>query len=151
MYKTMLHSDLIRLNCNAQNYQDLFEQIGKELLEKNYVSEQYVESLLKREERFPTGLKTKFLNIALPHTDPEVILEPFIFVVKNRNPIRMLQMGDNSETICQHFLFLGIKDPKGQVGLLSKLMEMFYQEEFVKEFAAIDTESEMYHVLNQQL
>ncbi|MGZ7153780.1 PTS sugar transporter subunit IIA, partial [Streptococcus pyogenes] len=68
-------------------------------------------ALLDRESHFPTGLKTKFLNIALPHTDPEVIKKPFIYIVRIDNPITMLQMGDNSEMLCQNFLFLGIKDP----------------------------------------
>ncbi|MEE5434442.1 PTS sugar transporter subunit IIA, partial [Streptococcus pneumoniae] len=61
------------------------------------------------------------------------------------------QMGDNSDTPCQNFLFLGIKDPKSQVGLLAKLMEIFSQEEFVQNFAQIKDGSEMYELLNQQL
>ncbi|MTV64506.1 PTS sugar transporter subunit IIA, partial [Streptococcus pneumoniae] len=44
-----------------------------------------------------------------------------------------------------------IKDPKSQVGLLAKLMEIFSQEEFVQNFAQIKDGSEMYELLNQQL
>ncbi len=149
MYKMMLQSELIRLDCNASNCVELFQLIGCELEEKGYVTKQYTEALLERERQFPTGLKTKFLNIAIPHTDPEVICTPFIFVVRNTVPINMLQMGDNSEMTCNNFLFLGIKDPKSQVGLLAKLMELFSQEDFVSQFAQAKDRATMYHLLTK--
>ena len=151
MYKTMLQPELIKLDCCASNHTELFEIIGKELRRRGYVTEGYLEALFERESSFPTGLKTRFLNIALPHTDPEVISKPFIFVARNNQVITMRQMGDNSETPCEHFLFLGIKDPKAQVGLLSKLMELFSQEDFVVKFAQIDNPSEMFQLLQQNL
>lgn len=151
MYQNMLQSNLIWLDCQASNHEELFQIIGKELKNQGYVTEHYASALSERERRFPTGLKTKFLNIALPHTDPDVIEEPFIFVVRNSQPIMMLQMGDNSETLCQDFLFLGIKDPKSQVGLLSKLMEIFSQESIVKEFIRTNNDADMYQLLKKYL
>lgn len=147
----MLQAELIDLNYHASNHSDLFQIIGKNLLEKDYVRENYLSALLDRESHFPTGLKTKFLNIALPHTDPEVIKKPFIYIVRIDNPITMLQMGDNSEMLCQNFLFLGIKDPKAQVGLLARLMELFSQETFVNQFAQTENETDMFHLLDQNL
>ncbi|MGT2755101.1 PTS sugar transporter subunit IIA [Streptococcus ovis] len=151
MYQNMLQSNLIWLDCQASNHEELFQIIGKELKNQEYVTDHYVSSLLERERRFPTGLKTKFLNIALPHTDPDVIEEPFIFVVRNNQPIMMLQMGDNSETPCKNFLFLGIKDPKSQVGLLAKMMEIFSQESVVKEFIRTTSKADMYQLLKKYL
>ncbi|MBF0778232.1 PTS sugar transporter subunit IIA [Streptococcus cuniculi] len=151
MYKDMLQADLVKLDCNVSNHVDLFQLIGKELKEKGYVTDQYVEALLEREQQFPTGLKTKFVNIAIPHTDPQVIEKPFIFIVKNSTPLDMLQMGDNSEMTCCYFMFLGIKDPTGQVGLLAKLMEVFSQEAFVQEFVQTTTDLDMYQLVNHYL
>ncbi|MGQ7395354.1 PTS sugar transporter subunit IIA [Streptococcus suis] len=151
MYKDMLQADLIRLDCNVSEHTDLFQLIGKELKEKGYVTDQYLEALLGREREFPTGLKTRYVNIAIPHTDPHVIERPFIYVVKNSQPINMLQMGDNSEMTCQYFLFLGIKDPKGQVGLLAALMDIFSQEVFAHQFIQAETPLDMYQLLNHYL
>lgn len=151
MYKTMLQPDLIGLDFQEKNQLNLFQSVGKILLEKGYVTETYLESLIERERQFPTGLQTRYLNIALPHTDPEVINHPFIFVVRNSQQITMLQMGDNSETPCRHFLFLGIEDPKSQVGLLAKLMDLFSKEDFVSHFAQIDDEAAMYQLLSSHL
>ncbi|MGT2716386.1 PTS sugar transporter subunit IIA [Streptococcus respiraculi] len=151
MYKDMLQADLVKLDCNVSTHVDLFQVIGKELREKGYVTDQYVEALLERERQFPTGLKTKFVNIAIPHTDPQVIKKPFIFIVKNHQPLDMLQMGDNSEMTCHYFMFLGIKDPTGQVGLLAKLMEIFSQEAFVKEFVQTENDLDMYQLVNHYL
>lgn len=151
MYKAMLQPDLIGLNFHESNHLDLFRSVGKILQEKRLVTERYCESLMERESSFPTGLQTKYLNVALPHTDPDVINRPFIFVARNNQPITMLQMGDNAETPCQHFLFLGIKDPKSQVGLLAKLMDLFAQEDFVSFFRQAHDVSEMYQLLNSHL
>lgn len=151
MYKTMLQPDLIGLDFQETNQLNLFQSVSKILLLKGYVRETYLESLIERERQFPTGLQTRYLNIALPHTDPEVINHPFIFVVRNSQQITMLQMGDNSETPCRHFLFLGIKDPKSQVGLLAKLMDLFSKEDFVTHFAQIDDEVAMYQLLSSHL
>ncbi|HEL1639607.1 PTS sugar transporter subunit IIA [Streptococcus suis] len=151
MYKDMLQADLIQLDCNVSEHTDLFQLIGKELKEKGYVTDQYLEALLEREREFPTGLKTRYVNIAIPHTDPHVIERPFIYVVKNSQPINMLQMGDNSEMTCHYFLFLGIKDPKGQVGLLAALMDIFSQEAFAHQFIQAETPLDMYQLLNHYL
>lgn len=147
----MLQADLIQLDCNVFEHTYLFQLIGKELKEKGYVTDQYLEALLEREREFPTGLKTRHVNIAIPHTDPHVIEQPFIYVVKNSQPINMLQMGDNSEMTCQYFLFLGIKDPKGQVGLLAALMDIFSQEAFAHQFIQAETPLDMYQLLNHYL
>lgn len=149
MYQDMLQPDLILLDCQATDREELFQVIAQVLFEKGYVTNRYLSALSEREDRFPTGLQTKYLAIALPHTDPEVIEKPFIFIVRNRHTIEMLQMGDNARILCQHFLFLGIKDPKGQVGLLSRLMEVFSDEAFVARFASLEKEDAMYHLLKE--
>ncbi len=151
MYKDMLQPDLVKLDCAVSTHIELFRFIGKELEKKGYVTDQYVANVLEREEEFPTGLKTAFVNIAIPHTDPQVIEKPFIFIVKTSTPLAMLQMGDNAEMMCSYFLFLGIKDPKGQVGLLARLMDMFSQEVFARAFVQMNTDLDMYQLVNHYL
>jgi PTS system galactitol-specific IIA component len=89
-YKEMLHEDTIFLTIDANDRDDLFEQIAERLNKLGYVKDSYAEALKKREDEFPTGLVTKYLSIALPHVDPENINKPFIAAVKNAKPIHML-------------------------------------------------------------
>lgn len=151
MFQEMVQADLINLHCHSSTHIELFQTVGQELEGKGWVTKEYIPSLIQRESEFPTGLQTRFVNIALPHTDCDTVERPFIYIVKNEQPITMLQMGDNAETPCQYFLFLGIKDPKSQVGLLSTLMELFSDEEFVRCFTAIEDGEQMYHVVYKKL
>lgn len=151
MYSNMVISDLININLSVDNQEELFQYIGKELYKKKYVSEGYLKGLVDREANFPTGLATQYLNIALPHSDPEYIHEPFIYIVRNDKPIQMLQMGDNVELECNYFFFLGINQPTNQVGLLAKLMELFMDEQFVESFKAIDNNKDMYELIKNNI
>lgn len=140
-YSQMFDICLIDLSLDAKNQSEVFETIHRKLKAGNYVDEQYLTFLKQREEEFPTGLVTQYLNIALPHTDPEVIKKPFIFVVRLLNEIIFNQMGDGKEIIVKDIFFLGIKNPKEQVGLLQSFMELFMDERFVQKYrTTTDTE-----------
>lgn len=143
MYKDLFSVDLINLQINAKSIEKLFEIVGNELYQKGYVQRSYTNALLERELEFPTGLITKFVNIALPHTDPEHIKKPFVYVVKNEAGLDMRQMGDNEIMSVKYLFFLGITDPTSQVGLLAKFMELFSDERFVSLILEEEKEKEI--------
>lgn len=138
----MFQRNLIDLNVSAKTEEELFELVGKRLLQLGYVNEGYINGLKERERVFPTGLITQFLNIALPHTDPQYVEEPFIFVARLLEPVSVKQMGDGQEIEVKDVFFLGIKDGSKQVSLLSTLMEMFMDSDFVSDYiGAVDCNS----------
>ena len=147
----MLHSELIALNKGVHTEKDLFKLIAQDLKTKGFVNEGYLQGITEREDKFPTGLITPFLNVALPHSDTKYVEEPFIYVVRLVKPVTVHQMGDNQEMEVKDLFFLGIKDPSKQVGLLSTLMQLFQDEEFVEQYKALQTETEVYEVLKNKL
>lgn len=151
MYSNMVVSELVNIHLNVDNQKELFQHIGEDLHNKQYVTEGYLKGITERETKFPTGLATQYLNIALPHSDPEFIKKPFIYIVRNTKPIQMLQMGDNAELECNYFFFLGINDPSNQVGLLAKMMELFMDEQFVETFKTIDNDQDMYELIKNKI
>ena len=54
----------IRLGCKAMPKEEVIRQMGQILYESGYVSEAYVDAMLKREESFSTNIGN---GIALPH------------------------------------------------------------------------------------
>ena len=131
MLKELLITGNKQFTFNASSFDELVDQIAKELSDE-YVKDSYAEAVKVREQEFPTGLKTQNLNIGIPHTDPEHILKPFVYFAKNESKIDIRQMGDNEPMESEYFFFLGINDSKSQVGLLSELMELFMNEDFVE-------------------
>lgn len=143
----MLDERLIDLNVSAINEVDLFEKIGKRLKDLNFVNDGYITGIKERESNFPTGLITPYLNIALPHSDTDFIENPFIYIVRLDEPITVNQMGDNQEMEVQNLFFLGIKEPFKQVGLLSMLMSLFQDENFVTEFKNTKTTKDVHELV----
>lgn len=131
MLKELLITGNKQFTFNVSSFDELVDQIAK-VLSDEYVKDSYAEAVKAREQEFPTGLKTQNLNIGIPHTDPDHILKPFVFFAKNESKIDIRQMGDNEPMESEYFFFLGIKDSKSQVGLLSELMELFMNEDFVE-------------------
>lgn len=145
----MFKEELISINVEVNSEEQLFSYVAKKLKERRYVNDSYLEGITKREEEFPTGLITKNLNIALPHSDPEYIIEPFIYVVRSNNDVTVKQMGDNQEMKVKDFFFLGIKEPSGQVGVLQSLMNLFMNNDFTKEYINAQSQEEIFNTIKK--
>lgn len=148
-YTSMFDERLIFLDVEGEELKELFEEIAKRLQEQGFVNEQYVEGLLAREQDFPTGLITQYLNIGLPHSEPAYVEKPFIAIVRLKNEVKMKQMGDSQEMQVKNLFFLGIKEPKEQVGLLQSLMALFMDEGFVKAFIGTQEVQAIYQLVTQ--
>ncbi|MDH6364844.1 PTS system galactitol-specific IIA component [Enterococcus sp. PF1-24] len=150
-YKSMFSSELIDLAVEASTELEAFEIVAAKLQAKGMVNNYYLEGITKREAEFPTGLITQHLNIALPHSDPEYINQPFVFVCRLNKGIICRQMGDNQELVARDLFFLGIKDGKNQVGLLQAFMDLFMQEDFVRKYQAVSSSEEMYRLFMENI
>lgn len=148
-YTSMFDERLIFLDVEGEELKELFEEIAKRLQQQGFVNEQYLEGLLAREQTFPTGLITQYLNIGLPHSEPAYVEKPFIAIVRLKNEVKMKQMGDSQEMQVKDLFFLGIKEPKEQVGLLQSLMALFMDEGFVKAFIETQEVQEIYQLVTQ--
>lgn len=150
-YKNLFDMELISINVPGATEEEVFETIAEELKSKALVEVTYLEGLRTREAAFPTGLITQHLNIALPHTDPEHIVKPFVFIAKLENEVLVKQMGDNQEMKTKDLFFLGIKDGAGQAGLLAALMALFMNEDFVEAYKTAHTAEAIYHLIVERI
>ena len=52
----------------AQQKEDIIQELSKRMKERNLVNADFQEAVLKREQKYPTGLLIGKRNIAIPHT-----------------------------------------------------------------------------------
>lgn len=147
----MFDLDYFIFNVDGDDFKELVNKVSKNLLELNLVTDTYQSALLEREDSFPTGLITQGLNIGLPHTDPEHIIKPFVYVVRSKKPIQIRQMGDNQLIDVSNFFFLGIKEPSKQVELLQTMMNLFMDMDFVSNYEKSNSEEEAFLKLSEKL
>lgn len=145
----LIYKELININNQSQTIEEFFKTSSEKLLELEFVKKSFFNAINEREKIFPTGLQMKHIIVAIPHTDVEHIIKPFVYINKlSRSQLEFVQMSTDDITIKPEYIFiLGIKDPKEQVGLLSTLMELFNDEEFVKKLNNSKTEDEIYNLL----
>lgn len=145
----LAYKELININSQSRSVEEFFRITSKELLELGFVKETFFNAINEREKVFPTGLQLEHIAVAIPHTDIEHIIKPFVYINKlNKYQLEFIQMGTDDVIIKPEYIFiLGIKDPKGQVELLSTLIEFFNNKDFVTKLKNSKTESEVYNLL----
>lgn len=143
--------ELIIIDNESSNCEEFFQNISNILYEKGYVEETFHDAIVEREKKYPTGLEMPKITVAIPHTDVQHIKKPFIFVNKMKeNNIEFIQMGTDDLIVHPEFIVvLGIKEPKNQVGLLSSLMNLFDNEEFIARIKKSDSVESMYKAFTE--
>ncbi|GMA08748.1 PTS galactitol transporter subunit IIA [Tetragenococcus halophilus subsp. flandriensis] len=146
MSENLVKKDIIFNDCLFDDQEVFFRNAAATLENKGYVTGSFYEAIKKREKNYPTGLQLENLSIAIPHTDPENVVESFVAVYKLIKPIEFIQMATDDKKIkSEVVLILGIKDPKEQVGLLSQIIELFSNKGFVKRLKKAD-KKELYEL-----
>ncbi|MCQ2009768.1 MAG: PTS sugar transporter subunit IIA [Sporolactobacillus sp.] len=143
-YSNLFQKDLIILNAEYQDQNDLFNSTFKSLQSKRLVNASYGAALTERESLYPTGLANEKIQFAIPHTDVTYVNRPFVQVVRLKKPVRFAHMGMSDQQVNAEIVFvLGIKDPKGQVGLLSEIMSCFNDQSFIDHVRTINDSQQM--------
>ena len=115
----------------ADNQEQLFDQVATLLEEKKVVTETYRSALIEREKMFPTGLDMEFLgkdlpNVAIPHTDTIHNLTENVVVVRLAKPVTFHNMIAPDKEVEVSLLFFIINNSSSsQTNILAQLMDFF--------------------------
>ena len=115
----------------ADNQEQLFDQVATLLEEKKVVTDTYRSALIEREKMFPTGLDMEFLgkdlpNVAIPHTDTVHNLTENVVVVRLAKPVTFHNMIAPDKEVEVSLLFFIINNSSSsQTNILAQLMDFF--------------------------
>ena len=115
----------------ADNQEQLFDQVATLLEEKKVVTDTYRSALIEREKMFPTGLDMDFLgkdlpNVAIPHTDTIHNLTENVVVVRLSKPVTFHNMIAPDKEVEVSLLFFIINNSSSsQTNILAQLMDFF--------------------------
>ena len=76
------------------NWKNVLITLGEKAISKGWAKQGYCEALIQREEKFPTGLETKTIGVALPHADPEWVDQSAILIGILESPVKFNKMDD---------------------------------------------------------
>lgn len=115
----------------ADNQEQLFDQVATLLEEKKVVTDTYRSALIEREKLFPTGLDMEFLgkdlpNVAIPHTDTIHNLTENVVVVRLAKTVTFHNMIAPDKEVEVSLLFFIINNSSSsQTNILAQLMDFF--------------------------
>lgn len=147
----MLRDDLIFLDKEFKSSNSFLDFISDELYKKGYVKESFKEAILKREVEYPTGISTEKYNLAIPHTDSEHVNEARIAFVKFNNGCEFKEMCTNNNISVDMGFVLLVNKKEDQITLLSKLMHLFSQNEFLQELYNENNQDEIVMKINSKI
>ncbi len=126
--------DLFFINLEAQTKEDVLKKMAEKLLEKGYVKVGYLEALLNREKRYPTGLPSGSPAIAIPHANADLVNKTTIAVATLNKPVTFYNMGDVLDPISVEIvIMLVISEPHSQLEMLQKVVGIVQDDESRKQ------------------
>lgn len=129
MADIIIREELIELGLDVQSKEEAIRALGANLHALDYVTDDYVDQVLRREENFPTGLPTS-IPVALCHTEAEYVKQSAMAVGTLVSPVEFKEMGTLDEFVQAEIIFLlALNDPKQQVPWLSKMATVFKEKD----------------------
>ena len=140
----MFSSELILPDIKAQSWQEILEKAGDYLFEKGYVKDSFKDALIQREYKYPTGLPTNGVRVALPHTDVVHVKKPGILFMNLDQPVAFKEMGNGERDVMVEMVFvIAVHHTEKEVEVLRSLMAFFTDEDSLKRLKACGEKSEM--------
>lgn len=148
----LFKTELAFPHFDARDRYDLFDQLEQTLMQKGYVRDTWHAGILEREEKYPTGLNCGTIQVAIPHVDPEHIVEPYIAVLKLDHPIEFEGMGGMPAVQAQLVINLGLLGHEdSQVRVLQALMQLFLDMRATEDIMAQDTAEGLLDALRRHI
>lgn len=143
--KETIKRELTALDLDAESCNEVFEKMNARLMDKNYVNEKYLPTIKAREAQYPTALPVEPDPIAIPHTEADAIITPFIAPVRLKNTISWDDMSNPENKLQVKLVFmLGFNEPGAHIELLQILMHNFGKSDWVRSLYEAKSEDEFF-------
>ena len=145
---SLIHIDRIQVNCLVKDQFDAIALAAQPLLEKGFITEEFIDAAIERERIFPTGLPTK-IGVALPHTEAKYVLNESISILTLKNTIVFAGMGNPKESIPVQIVFLlAISNPEKQLRILQTIITIIQNEKMLKKIRDAKEPQDIYNLIN---
>jgi len=123
------------LKLNKKNKEEVLEDLSNAAINAGYAKSGYLEAILEREEKYPTGLHTPEIEVAIPHADAEWANTPSLTIGLLEHPVTFKPMGGEGGDVAVEIVFmLTIKEPKQQINFLRAFSTLMAESQLLIDF-----------------
>jgi PTS system galactitol-specific IIA component len=124
--------------------EEVINDLAERMSQGGYIKDSYLEAVLERETKMPTGLITQAYGIAIPHSDPEHVNRSAIAVALLNEPVIFKNMAAPEEDVPVRLVLLLAIAEKGSVTkVLARLAEMFLSPDLLNQFLTMKTAAQL--------
>lgn len=146
-----IYYDVLVLD-DIKTKEDAIGHISEYLEDKGYVNSQYVNATIKREHTFPTGLETKPIGIAVPHSERENVIKPAVIMGICKNPIEFYKMEDSESKMNVGVIFLlALEGENSHLNYLKNIVNYCKYEDKLKKLYYAESTDEAYKIFMSQI
>ena len=152
MSNLYFNESTILLDLEGSTKEDVLRLMARDLEGKGFVKSTFEEAIIAREAEYATGLPTNGVSVAIPHTDIEHVNKKAISLAVLKDTVEFGIMGDPEETTPVKLVFmLAMDETDSQLGLLTKLMQVFQDEEVLQFLASEKDKTKLTELLVSKL
>lgn len=141
----MIDKRLIFCKLKARDFNDVVRELGSKMEKYDFVKSSYIDAVIEREQKFPTGLEMGEYGVAIPHADQRHVNKSVVAVASLEKPIGVSSMINPSKKIRVGLVFLlAVREPEKQVKILSKLMAIFQDIDLLNKIEDSDSSDEIF-------
>lgn len=136
------------MKLNKDSKEEVLRSMASQMESEGFVKDTYAQAVCDREVVFPTGLPTKGVGVAIPHTDSIHVNKKAISLGILEKPVEFTVMGTEDETVEVGLVFmLAIINPDEQVEMLQKLIGICQDEETLMTLKNSDDEEKINSII----
>ncbi|SEP16392.1 PTS sugar transporter subunit IIA [Propionispora vibrioides] len=147
-FTQLLRQELMIVPLRVNSREEALEKLADRLWQQGYVKNSYLAAVKKREISFPTGLSTGNINVAIPHTDVEHVLQAAMAVGVLDRPVLFSSMENPQQTIAVSLIFmLALKEAHEQPVFLQKVAGILENERLLQSLVLQTDTDDAYRLL----
>jgi len=131
--QALVDESLVRLGLRASDNCEVMHILADLLYARGAVRAEYGDKVCERELKYPTGLPTAGVYVAIPHADAEWVLSSAIAVATLTEPVMFCNMADPQERLpVEIVIMLAIADASKQVQMLQQVVKVISNEAMLR-------------------
>lgn len=143
-----LKESLIFLNGEEKCENDILKKMGGALICEGYAKDTYVQALLLREKRFPTGLDIHGIGVAIPHTDPIHVKKEGVALAVLKEPVVFRHMEDKRVRVSVRLIFmLAVLNPEAHLTRLQCVLKIIQDAEVLGQLLAAKGQKDIIRII----
>ncbi|OON37015.1 PTS suar transporter subunit IIA [Izhakiella australiensis] len=131
--------------------ESLIHRLAAPLIANGCVVDDFASHVLAREKTFPTGLPTRPVGVAIPHTDHRHVHRNAFALGILPEPVVFADMGGEPEPVAVRIIFLlALGESNKQLNVLGWIMEMIQDGDYLQSLLTMD-EKTIYQSISEKM